>query len=142
MNYRQVHLDFHTSEKIENIGEKFSKLEFQNALKTGYVNSITLFSKCHHGWSYHPTKSNKMHPGLDFDLLGAQIEAAHEIGVKTPIYLSAGLDEKYAVAHREYCVRNKDKSTRERTWCAWGTGNRCDSRCCTDVWYAGRILYC
>ena len=37
-----------------------------------------------------------MHPGLDFDLLGAQIEAAHEIGVKTPVYLSAGLDEKTA----------------------------------------------
>lgn len=25
MNYRQVHLDFHTSEKISGIGEKFSK---------------------------------------------------------------------------------------------------------------------
>ena len=31
MNYRQVHLDFHTSEKIPGIGEKFSKEQFQNA---------------------------------------------------------------------------------------------------------------
>ena len=113
MRYRQVHLDFHTSEKIKGIGKKFNKEDFKNALRLGNVNSITLFSKCHHGWSYHPTKANEMHPELDFDLLGAQIEAAHEIGVKTPIYISAGLDEKYALKHKEYCVRNKDNST---TW--------------------------
>ncbi len=110
---RQVHLDFHTSEKIENIGEKFNKEQFQAALKKGHVNSITLFSKCHHGWSYHPTEANEMHPHLSFDLLGAQIEAAHEIGVKTPVYLSAGLDEKTAHRHPEWLVRNADEST---TW--------------------------
>lgn len=108
MNFRQVHLDFHTSEKIEGIGKKFDKKQFQEALKTGHVNSITVFSKCHHGWAYHPSKANEMHPNLDFDLLGAQIEAAHEIGVKTPVYLSAGIDEKYAVKHSEYIVRDED----------------------------------
>lgn len=111
MNFRQVNLDFHTSEMIENIGEKFNKEQFQAALKKGCVNSVTLFAKCHHGWSYHPTKTNEMHPHLNFDLLGAQIEAAHEIGVKTPVYISAGLDEKTARCHREWLVRNKDEST-------------------------------
>lgn len=111
MNFRQVNLDFHTSEMIENIGEKFNKEQFQAALKKGCVNSVTLFAKCHHGWSYHPTKTNEMHPHLNFDLLGAQIEAAHEIGVKTPVYISAGLDEKTARRHREWLVRNKDEST-------------------------------
>lgn len=71
MRYRQVHLDFHTSEKIVEIGKKFNKENFQKALQIGRVNSITLFSKCHHGWSYHPTKVNEIHPGLNFDLLGA-----------------------------------------------------------------------
>lgn len=51
-----------------------------------------------------------MHPGLDFDLLGAEIEAAHEIGVKTPVYLSAGLDEKTARRHPEWLIRNADES--------------------------------
>ena len=101
MNYRQIHLDFHTSEKVAGIGKNFDKKQFQEALKAGHVNSITVFSKCHHGWAYHPSKANEMHPNLDFDLLGAQIEAAHEIGVKTPVYLSAGFDEKYAVKHQE-----------------------------------------
>ena len=110
MNYRQVHLDFHTSEKIPGIGTKFDKKEFQEALLAGHVNSITVFSKCHHGWAYHPSEANTMHPELKFDLLQAQIEAAHEINVKTPVYLSAGLDEKMTRLHPEWLVRNKDET--------------------------------
>ena len=102
MRLRQVHLDFHTSEKIADVGKEFDKKQFQKALIDGHVDSITVFSKCHHGWSYHPTKANEMHPTLTFDLLKAQIEAAHEIGVKTPVYISAGLDEKHAVRHPEH----------------------------------------
>lgn len=109
MKRRRVHLDFHTSEKIENLGIDFSKKQFQAMLKRGHVNSITLFSKCHHGWAYHPTQMNEIHPGLKFDLLGQQIEAAHEIGVETPVYLSAGLDEKIARRHPEWICRKKDE---------------------------------
>ena len=116
---RQVHLDFHTSEHIEDIGADFSKEQFQEALKVGHVSSITLFSKCHHGWAYHPSKANEMHPNLKFNLLGEQIEAAHEIGVKTPVYISAGLDEKMARRHPEWLIRNKDEST---TWATNFTG--------------------
>ncbi len=107
MKKRQIHLDFHTSESIENIGEKFSKQQFQEALRAGHVNSITLFSKCHHGWAYHPSTANETHPHLSFDLLGAQLEAAHEIGVKTPIYLSAGFDEKAARRHKDWIAISK-----------------------------------
>ena len=67
--YRQVHLDFHTSEKIDGVGSRFSKENFAEALREGHVNSITLFSKCHHGWAYHPSTANKQHPTLNFDLL-------------------------------------------------------------------------
>lgn len=109
--FRQVHLDFHTSEAIPGIGTKFSKEQFKRALKAGHVNSITVFSKCHHGWAYHPSEANEMHPGLDFDLLGAMIEAAHEIGVKTPVYLSAGLDEKMARRHPEWLIRGENEKT-------------------------------
>ncbi len=113
MNFRQIHLDFHTSEKIGGIGSAFDKKQFQAALKLGHVNSITVFSKCHHGYAYHPSGANEQHPGLAFDLLAAQIEAAHEIGVKTPVYISGGLDEKMARRHPEWLFRNKDEST---TW--------------------------
>ena len=110
MRFRQVHLDFHTSEDIENVGGEFSKEQFQSALKTGHVDSITVFSKCHHGWAYPPSSANVMHPNLHFDLLGAEIEAAHEIGVKTPVYLSAGLDERMARLHPEWLIRNIDET--------------------------------
>lgn len=109
MRRRQVHLDFHTSEEIGGIGSAFSKQQFQEMLKKGHVDSITVFSKCHHGWSYHPTKVNQMHPHLDFDLLGAQIEAAHEIGVKTPVYISAGFDHKAMNEHNEWLHVREDE---------------------------------
>lgn len=102
LSFRQVHLDFHTSECIDGIGSAFSKEQFQQMLKLGHLSSITVFSKCHHGWAYHPSDANEIHPGLNFDLLGAQIEAAHEIGVKTPVYISAGVDEKTARRHPEW----------------------------------------
>ncbi len=98
---RQVHLDFHTNGTLP-VGKNFSKEQFQSALKLGHVNSITVFSKCHHGWSYHPTQANEIHPELDFDLLGAQLEACKEINVNAPVYISAGFDEKDYLKHPEW----------------------------------------
>ena len=74
----------------------------QTALQDACVDSITVFSKCHHGWSYHPTTVGATHPGLGFDLLKAQIEACHEVGIRTPVYLSAGLDERQVVQRGEW----------------------------------------
>lgn len=54
------------------------------------MQSITVFAKCHSGYCYYPTKVGTMSPNLDFDLTGAWIEAAHEIGVKAPVYITAG----------------------------------------------------
>ena len=98
---RQVHLDFHTNGTLP-VGNNFSKEQFQAALKAGHVDSITVFSKCHHGWSYHPTQVNEMHPTLTFDLLGAQLEACKEINVNAPVYISAGYDEKEYLKRPEW----------------------------------------
>jgi len=102
MNYRQVHLDFHTSPNIEGIGEEFSREQFAAALKAGHVNSITVFSKCHHGYAYHPSEANEMHPNLKFDLLGEQLAVCKELGINAPVYISAGLDEKEVIRHPEW----------------------------------------
>lgn len=105
---RQVHLDFHTSELIQGIGTNFSKEQFQKALKVGTISSITIFAKCHHGYCYYPTQIGTMHPNLDFDLLGCMLEAAHEIGVKAPIYITGGWSELDARTHPEWWVKNQD----------------------------------
>ena len=99
---RQVHLDFHTSGAINGIGSMFDKEQFKRCLKKGHVNSITIFAKCHHGWAYFPSKTNQMHPGLNFDLLSSMLEACSEANVAAPIYISAGFDEKYAVEHPDH----------------------------------------
>ena len=109
--FRHVHLDFHTSPLIPGIGSSFSKRRFQEALKAGRVNAITVFSKCHHGLTYHPTKVGTRHPHLKFDLLSRQIEACRELKVRCPIYLSAGIDEVMAGKNPGWVIKNKDGST-------------------------------
>ena len=113
---RQVHLDFHTSPDIAGIGSRFDKKQFQAALKAGHLDSITVFAKCHHGVCYYPTEVGTMHSGLDFDLCGAQIEAAHEIGVRAPVYITAGWSHLDARTHPEWIMRKKDGGK-------WGCGN-------------------
>ena len=106
---RQVHLDFHTSEAIEGIGANFYKKQFQEALQLGHVNSINIFAKGHHGWTYYPSEVGAIHPHLDFDLLGAQIEACHEIGVTAQAYVTVGWSAKDAREHPEWIIlNNKD----------------------------------
>lgn len=119
LRFRQIHLDFHTSEKIPGVGDKFDKRQFQEMLKRGHVDSITLFSKCHHGMTYHDTKIGVRHPHMKDELLPRQIEACREIDVKTPIYISAGLDEAMAVQHPEWCRQNKDGKTFDPLRAGW-----------------------
>lgn len=106
--YRQIHLDFHTSECIEGIGAAFTRENFRQALIEGHVNSITLFSKCHHGWSYHKTAVNYPHPHLACDLLDEQLAVCEELGVRTEIYVSAGFSEQYARRHPEHIQHRRD----------------------------------
>lgn len=119
LRYRQIHLDFHTSEDINPIGQKFDKRQFQEALKRGHVNSVTIFSKCHHGLSYHDTQVGKRHPGLSFQLMERQIEACREIDVKCPIYISAGLDELTAYRNPEWIAVGKDGKMGNPTEAGW-----------------------
>jgi len=108
LRFRQVHLDFHTSPHIKGIGARFDKKEFQDTLRAAAVDSITIFSKCHHGWSYHPTTVGKMHPHLGFDLLRAQYDACKEAGINCPVYLSAGVDNLASYEHPEWRIVDKD----------------------------------
>ena len=113
---RQIHLDFHTSEHIPGVGSSFDKKQFQGALLAGHVNLINIFAKGHHSWCYYPTQAGKVHPTLQIDLLGQQIEACHEIGVRCPIYFTVGWSSTDAEDHPDWCIRNKDGSIAARGW--------------------------
>ncbi len=108
MRYRQIHLDFHNHAAVGQLAADWDAGRFQAQLQAGHVDSVTLFSKCCHGWHYHPTTTGAMHPGLDFDLLGEQIRACKAIDVATPCYLGAGLDDRLAMLHPEWERRLAD----------------------------------
>ena len=102
LRFRQVHLDFHTSPHIPAVGAGFDKKHWQETLRQANVDSITCFSCCHHGWTYHPTKVGKMHPSLNFNLLRAQMDACKEININVPVYLTAGVNNMVAHEHPEW----------------------------------------
>ncbi|QBD83086.1 hypothetical protein EPA93_46845 [Ktedonosporobacter rubrisoli] len=105
---RQVHLDFHTSPDIPDVGADWDADHFIETLTRARVNSITVFAKCHHGMNYYPTRIGTVHPSLKFDLLGAQIEACHRAGIRCPIYLSVCWDVAAAERHPEWRQIDKD----------------------------------
>lgn len=100
---RQIHLDFHTSPLIPDVGVEFAPEEFAQTLESAHVNSVTLFAKCHHGQCYYPTKTGVQHPALKGkDLLGEMIEALHRRGIRAPIYTTVGWEEDVAAKHPEW----------------------------------------
>jgi hypothetical protein len=112
--YRQVHLDFHTSEQIPGIGSRFDAEQFAATLEAARVNSITCFSRCHHGLIYHDTRFEARHPHLEpgLNLLQEQISACHARGIRVPVYISVGLDEFMAARHPEWVELGADGKRR------------------------------
>jgi hypothetical protein len=108
LRFRQVHLDFHTAAECQGVGRDFDPQQFAETLQNAHVNSINLFSKCHHGYSYYPTKVGTVHPTLTGDLLGQQIEALHRVDILCPIYYSIRWDELAGQKHPEWVVVDKE----------------------------------
>lgn len=108
--YRQVHLDFHTSEKIVSVGDRFDAEEFAKTLEEAGVNSITCFARCHHGMIYYDTRLPAKHPALKRNLLKEQIDACHARGIRVPVYITVGWDEYAASGHPEWIERKPDGS--------------------------------
>lgn len=93
LNFRQVHLDFHTSEHIAGIGAAFDENAFVATLVDARVQTVNLFAKCHHGYAYYETEVGIAHPHLEQPLLERQVAALHGAGIETQIYLSVAWDD-------------------------------------------------
>ena len=107
LRYRQIHLDFHTSEHIPGVGAAFDPVDFVATLQAAHVDSITIFAKCHHGWSYYPTAVGAPHPGLARpDLLGDMITALNAADIEAPVYITVQWDERTARLHPEWRARS------------------------------------
>lgn len=106
--FRQIHLDFHTSPLIGDIGAEFDAEEFADTLKKAHVNSINLFTKCHHGMYYYPTAVGTMHPELTFDLFGAQVQVCRENKIRPVAYTCVSWNEDWAKRHPEWLMVNAE----------------------------------
>lgn len=113
MRYRQIHLDFHTSEHIPGIGAAFDAEDFVATFKKAHVDSVTIFAKCHHGWAYYPTGIGAPHPQLARpDLLGDMVTALNAADIECPIYITVQWDERNARLHPEWRVRSATAGNR------------------------------
>ena len=101
LRYRQIHLDFHTSEQLPNIGGEFDAAAWAQQLVDAHVDSITCFARGHHGMIFYDTQANpeRRHPHLQCNLLAEQIEAAHARNIRLPIYTTVQWD--YYTAQHE-----------------------------------------
>lgn len=104
--FRQIHLDFHTSELIPGVGADFNAEEFVATLRKARVNSINAFAKCHHGYAYYNTKIATRHPSLKIDLLGEMIRGCRPAGIRLNYYYSLVWDVLTSRKHPEW--RNLD----------------------------------
>lgn len=100
--FRQVHLDFHTSELIPDLAVDFNAQQFVATLQSARVNSINVFAKCHHGWAYYDTKIAARHPKLKIDLLGEMVRACRPAGIAVNYYYSLVWDVLQARQHPEW----------------------------------------
>ena len=94
LRFRQIHLDFHTSELITDVGRDFDPGRFAAMLKKAAVNSVTCFGRCHHGYIYYDTARfpERRHPHLTRNLLREQIDACHRENIRVPIYITVQWD--------------------------------------------------
>jgi hypothetical protein len=106
LRFRQIHLDFHTSEQIAGIGSAFDAEEFADTLARAHVDSVTCFARCHHGWIYYDTAAHpeRRHPHLERDLLREQIAACHARGIRVPIYTTVQWDHHTAAEHADWRI--------------------------------------
>ncbi|MCY4623096.1 MAG: alpha-L-fucosidase [bacterium] len=104
----QVHLDFHTAGEFDEVGKGFDADRFAGRLRDSGVDHVNLFAKCHHGWSYYPTDLGHPHPGLVFDLLGAQIDACREAGLIIGVYYTVGWSAADLDKHPEWVATHRD----------------------------------
>ena len=90
------------------VGDQFHAGEFLDTLEAAKVNSIAIFAKCHHGYSYFDTKVGTRHPGLGYDLFGQMVAESAKRKMPVLAYFSLNVDEVFADAHPEYVAQFRD----------------------------------
>ncbi len=137
---RHVHLDFHTSPLIPDVGRDFDPERFADTLARARVQAVNLFAKCHHGYSYYPTEVGTMHPHLDRDLLGEQVAACQARGLRTVAYTTVVWDELAAARHADWLQVDRDGRLVGRPPLGAGEGGTGWRNLCMNSPYVDHLL--
>ncbi len=111
LSSRHIHLDFHTSPHIPNVGKNFCAEKFVNTLKKAKVSSINIFARCHHGMLYYDSKlfPERVHPNLaEKDLMKKMAEACQKHNIKVSAYLTVQWDKFTAEEHPEWLCQDEN----------------------------------
>ena len=110
LRFRQIHMDFHNWGQFSDFLDRFDAETFAETLADAHVNSVTVFGRGAQGWMYYPSREfpDHVHPNLNRNLLGEQIEACHKRDIRTPIYVIIQCDPIVAEKHPEWRVRKPD----------------------------------
>jgi hypothetical protein len=102
--WRKVHIEFHNSRHVPKIGERFNADEFGDRLLEAHVNGASVFAKDMYGYCYYPSSLGPMHPGLSFDILGAQVAALRKRKIQVLAYYMTTLNPQLAQRHPEWLI--------------------------------------
>jgi hypothetical protein len=100
--WRKVHIEYHTSRHMPRLAERFNADEFGDRLLAAHVNGATVFAKDMYGYCYYPSSLGPMHPGLSFDILGAQVAALRKRNIQVLAYYMTTLNPQLAERHPEW----------------------------------------
>jgi len=123
--WRKVHIEFHNSRHLSKLGERFNADEFGDRLVEAHVTGATVFAKDMYGYCYYPSSLGPMHPGLSFDILGAQVAALRKRKIQVLAYYMTTLNPQLAERHPEWLNRppasqaKSDKIDREYNPWEW-----------------------
>jgi len=110
--WAKVHLDFHNTLHVGEVGGGFDAESFVAALRRAHLDAIVVFAKDMHGWCYYPARrEDAVHPGLHRDLLGEQVAACRAAGIKVYAYYCVTWDNRMAEEHPDWLVVRRDRTT-------------------------------
>ncbi|TVY02975.1 alpha-amylase family protein [Cohnella terricola] len=116
---RQVHVDFHMPEFPTDAINEFDAKSFVAEFVRADVNVIGVFTKCHFGNAYYPTKVGHKHSGLEGDFFGEVLQEAHRSGIKVIAYYSLGTDAYAVQQNPDWYQINEDGQVRGSAGTVW-----------------------
>jgi hypothetical protein len=109
-SWRKVHIEFHNSQYVPRIGQSFNADEFGDQLVEAHITCASVFAKDMFGYSYYPSACGPVHPGLSFDLLGAQVAALRKRKIQVFAYYMTTWNLELGERRPEWLVFDRQRT--------------------------------